>query len=132
MRNLHAIPRCGGSVAVVERAEDASTLALRLLCSRSMPANLPSLAALQSTNDGRLDAELRLVRLRTQVAVVRTLADRIEELSRAVDAAGPGDQLFEEMVRLGHHLVDVAEALGRGRGVDRSGIFARPTALGRD
>ena len=105
-------------------------LAPRLLCCRNMPAYLPSLASLQSTEDGPLATELRLVRLRSQAAVVRALADRVEDLSRAAEADGLGDQLIEEMARMGRRLLEAAEACGRARQLKDSGIFARCLAPG--
>ena len=66
-----------------------------------MSAHLPSLDALESHDDDRLRAELRLARLRSQVAVVRTIADEVEVLARAHDTDGLRAELIEEMSRLG-------------------------------
>lgn len=57
-----------------------------------MLSHLPSLAALESDDD-RLGAELRLARLRSQVAVVRTVADEVEHLAQRGDADGLRAQL---------------------------------------
>jgi hypothetical protein len=48
-----------------------------------MLAPTPSLAlaAFEANDDGRLKAELRLVRVRAQAALVRALADGVEHLS---------------------------------------------------
>ena len=91
----------------------------------TMPAHIPSLAALESNDDGPLVAELRLARLRSQAAVVRALADHVEHLSRAGEADGIGDQLIEEMARLGCRILEAAGSLARAPHVEDSGIFAR-------
>src|ERR1019366_3634079 len=49
----------------------------------TMPSHMPSMDALESHDDGQLNAELRLARLRSQVAVVRTTADHVERLPPA-------------------------------------------------
>jgi len=90
-----------------------------------MHAQLPSLAALASNEDGPLDAELRLVNLRSQAAVVRTLADHVEQLSRAADAEGLGLQIVEEMARLGSRLLEAAGALANVSPPEDSGIFTK-------
>jgi hypothetical protein len=54
-----------------------------------MLAHIPSLAALESEDDDRLGAELQLARLRSQVAVVRTIADEVEHLARPRGASWP-------------------------------------------
>jgi hypothetical protein len=76
-----------------------------------MPAHIPSVAALESNEDGPLADELRLVHLRSQAAVIRTLADQVEHLSRAAEADGLGVQIVEEMARLGCRLLETAGAL---------------------
>jgi hypothetical protein len=76
-----------------------------------MLGHLPSLAALESNDDGPLAAELRLARLRSQAAVVRALADHVEHLSRAADADVLGAQLVEEVARLGCRLLEAAASL---------------------
>jgi hypothetical protein len=85
---------------------------------------LPSIAALTSNNDGPLTAELRLAELRAQLAVVRTLADHIEHLARPGDTEGLGEQLVEEMARLGCRVLEAAAALA-GAYPEESGVFAR-------
>jgi hypothetical protein len=72
---------------------------------------IPSLAALQSNDDGRLTAELRLARLRSQVAIIRSLADQVEHLARPENTDGLSEQLVEEMARLGCMLLETAGAL---------------------
>jgi hypothetical protein len=89
-----------------------------------MLGSIPSPAALGSDEDGRLEAELRLGRLRSQAAVVRALADHVEHLSRAGDSDGIGDQLIEEMARLGCRLIEAAGTLA-GSHPEDSGVFAR-------
>jgi hypothetical protein len=91
---------------------------------------IPSLAALEADDDGRLVAELRLARLRSQAAVVRALADHVECLARAGDADGIGDQLIEELAQLGCRLLETAGTLARSQGPGDSGVFARgPSAV---
>ena len=90
-----------------------------------MPSHIPSLAALESNDDGRLAAELRLVGLRSQAAVVRALADDVERLSREVEAGDLALQLAEETARLGARLLDAAATLAKAPHVEDSGVFAR-------
>jgi hypothetical protein len=90
-----------------------------------MPTQTPSIAALESRQDGPLAPEARLVNLRSQAAVVRTLADRADQLSRAADVDGLGAQMVEEMARLGCRLLDAAAALARVSPVEDSGVFSR-------
>jgi hypothetical protein len=77
----------------------------------TMLAHISSLAALQSDDGGLLVAELRLARLRSQVAIVRALADHVEYLARPQDTKELGDQVIEEMARLGSRLLEAAAAL---------------------
>jgi len=90
-----------------------------------MRPHIPSLRALESNDDGRLVAELRLVDLRSQAAIVRALADHAEHLSREVEADGLARQLSEEMARLGSRLLDAAAAFRGAPHVEDSGVFAR-------
>jgi hypothetical protein len=90
-----------------------------------MLGHIPSIIALEADDDGRLVAELRLARLRSHAAVVRTLADQVEYLSRSGDADGIGDQLIEEMAQLGCRLLETAAALARSQAAEDSGVFAR-------
>jgi hypothetical protein len=91
-----------------------------------MNAHLPSLAALESNDDVRLAAEVRLAQLRSQAAIVHALADQVEHLSRAGDAEGLGDQMIEEMARLGCLLLETADSMASAITRRRdSGIFAR-------
>jgi hypothetical protein len=94
-----------------------------------MLGHIPSITALEADDDGRLVTELRLARLRSQAAVVNTLADRVEYLSRAGDADGMGDQLIEEMAQLGCRLIEMAAALARSQAPDDSGVFARGPSI---
>jgi hypothetical protein len=80
---------------------------------RTMLAPISSLSALESDNEDRLPAELRLARLRSQLAVIRTLADHIEHLARPQDADGLGHQIVEEMARLGCRLLEASLRHGR-------------------
>jgi hypothetical protein len=75
--------------------------------------HIPSLAVLESGDDDLLKAELRFARLREQVAVVRNLADRIEQLVRPANAGSLSDQLIEEMARLGCRLFEAAASMAQ-------------------
>lgn len=91
---------------------------------------IPSVTALEANDDGRLVAEFRLARLQSHAAVVRTLADQVEHLSRAGDADGIGDQLVEELAQLGCRLLETAAALAQPQAPEHSGVFARgPSAV---
>lgn len=89
-----------------------------------MLARIPSLQALESDDNDRLAQELRLGRLRAQVAIVRALADAVEHLARPGDTDGLGNQVIEEMARLGCRLLEAAEALPRSPCPEDSGVFA--------
>jgi hypothetical protein len=95
-----------------------------------MPTQAAPVAALESSQDGPLAAEARLVNLRSQVAIVRMLADQVEQLSRAADVDGLGAQLVEETARLGCRLLDAAAALAGVSPVEDSGVFKRAATLG--
>jgi hypothetical protein len=88
----------------------------------------PRLATLESNDDDQLSAELRLSHLRAQVAVVRTLADHIEQVARPTDADGLGQQLTEEITRLGCRLFEVAASLTKQPPPPpNSEVFMRPS-----
>jgi hypothetical protein len=88
----------------------------------------PSLTALESNDEDQLAAELRLVRLRAQVAVVRTVADEIDRLARPSDVDGLGEQLIAEMARLGSQLFEAAGALKRSSSSADIEVFAAKVA----
>jgi hypothetical protein len=90
-----------------------------------MPGHVPSLSSLESDDDRPLVAELRLARVRSQVAVLRALVDRAEYLARPGEANGFDEQLVEEMARLGCRLLEAAALLAEPPDSDESGIFAR-------
>jgi hypothetical protein len=92
------------------------------------PSLLPSVATLESSDDGQLTAELRLARLLAQVAVVGALTDHIEQLARPGDADGVSGQLIEEMARLGCRLLEAAAWMTRSPQSEDSGIFPRRSA----
>jgi hypothetical protein len=88
-------------------------------------SNLPSVTTLESNDHDRLGSELRLARLRTEVAVVRTLADQIELLARTRLADGLSEQLVEEMARLGCELFEAAAELTKSPAPEDTGVFVR-------
>jgi hypothetical protein len=79
----------------------------------------------QGPYDNPLAAELRLARLRTQVAILRTLADHIDDVARPRDADGLSSQLIEEMTRLGCRLIEAAASMTSLPCSDDSGVFAQ-------
>ena len=79
---------------------------------------------LADSGDGPSPAEAHLGRLRSQVAVVRALADAAECLARP-GAEGVGEQLIEEMARLGCRLLESAGALAGEPRPEDSAVFAR-------
>lgn len=87
-----------------------------------MLAHKASLDALESRDDSRHAADARLARLRSQVAVIRTLADRAEHLERSGESDGLSDQLIEEMARLGFHLLEAAAWLTESPRSEDSGF----------
>jgi hypothetical protein len=95
-----------------------------------MRAHIPSVETLESNDDDRLREDLQLARLRSQVAVVRTIADQVEHLAHARAAEGVRAQLAEEMARLGCHLLEAAASLADPTPSDDSGVFARPPSIG--
>jgi hypothetical protein len=100
------------------------SLVPRLLEAAGMVAYIPSLKALES-DDGQLVAELRLTRLRSQVAVVRALADHVDYLARPADAEGLGNQVVEEMARLGCRLLEAAGAFAASPRPSNGGAHER-------
>ena len=82
---------------------------------------LPSLAS----DDGQPTAELRLARLREQVAVVRTLVDHIDHFARPGNTEGLSDQLIEELARLGRRVSEAAALMAGVPHDEDSGIFIR-------
>jgi hypothetical protein len=88
--------------------------------------NLPAVTTLESNDDDQLAAELRLARLRTEVAVVRTLADQVELLVSSRHADRLSEQLTEEMAKLGCLLFEAAAGLSRSPAPEDTGVFRRP------
>jgi hypothetical protein len=64
-------------------------------------------------------------RLRSQVAIVRALADQIDRLPLRGDGQGVPDQLIEELTRLGCLLLEHAGSLAASQPLEDSGVFAR-------
>jgi hypothetical protein len=89
-----------------------------------MPPHSPSLATLEPGDDGMARAK-HLGRLRSQVAVVRALADAVECLSRDGNAEGVSEQLIEEMARLGCRVLETAGMLVGSHHPEDSGVFER-------
>ncbi len=90
----------------------------------TMLSHIPFLAS--PHDGGYLPLEGRCQRVRSQVAIIRALADHAEALSRAVDADAVADQLVEEMARLGCRVLEAAAALAMPPPPEDSGVFARP------
>jgi hypothetical protein len=91
---------------------------------------LPSVSTLESDDEIQLTAELWLARLRTQLAVVRALADQIEVAASPRHVNGFGEQLIEEMARLGCRLFEAAAELTRTPAPEDTGVFNRRPAMG--
>jgi hypothetical protein len=87
-----------------------------------MPVHFPSLPTPRSGDD---TSAKHLGRLRSHAAVIRSLADEVECISRAGDAEGLGEQLIEEMARLGCRLLETAATLTESLPPENSGVFAR-------
>jgi len=64
-------------------------------------------------------------RVRSQVAIVRALADQVERLPLHGDGQGVPAQLIEELARLGCLLLEHAGALAALQPPEDSGVFAR-------
>ncbi len=90
----------------------------------TMLSHVPFLAS--PHDGGYLPVERRCQRVRSQVAIIRALADHAEALSRAVDADAVADQLVEEMARLGCRVLEAAAALATPPPPEDSEVFARP------
>jgi hypothetical protein len=85
----------------------------------------PSLWALESNDEGRLVAEVGLVRIRTQAAVVRALADQIEVFVKPDRAHWLGDQLVEEAARLACGILEAAAELAKALPPEETEMFDR-------
>lgn len=90
---------------------------------RDMPSLVPPFSVLESHEVVAVQA--RLVRVRSQVAIIRTLADHIETLSRVADADAVAEQVIEELARLGCRLLETAAALAGPPPPEDSGVFER-------
>jgi hypothetical protein len=97
-----------------------------------MLAHIPSLATLESNDDGQLAAELELAQLRAQVAIVRTLADHIEYFARPGDTGSLSEQLIEEMARLARRLLCATTSMTTVVNAEHSGIFPRSSSSGSE
>lgn len=83
-----------------------------------MTTYMPSLAALESNDDVRLAAELRLARLRMHAAVIRALADHIDRVAESGDVDDLRERLTEQKARL-----ECTEA-GWSPCIEDSGVFS--------
>jgi hypothetical protein len=102
-----------------------------------MTVYLPSLKALNEPDDGLLREELKLVTVRQQVAVARTLADQVEGITSPHKVHTLRAQLVEEMARLGCRLLEGAATLSgtiepeaQWRNLARELGSARPKRVG--
>ncbi|HEY3820667.1 MAG TPA: hypothetical protein VGL81_26055 [Polyangiaceae bacterium] len=68
---------------------------------------------------------LPLSALRSQVAIVRALADQVDRMSRLDEADGLRDQLIEELARLGCRLIEEASSMAGPARPEDSGVFER-------
>jgi hypothetical protein len=75
--------------------------------------HLPSLRALQTSDDERLREELYLLAVREQVAVVRAFADELERLTSRGRTRALYEQLVEELARLGCRILETAATASR-------------------
>jgi hypothetical protein len=66
-----------------------------------MLSHIPSLATLDANDDELFAAELRFGRFRSQVAVLRRLADEVEQLGPPREFDTSGQELMEEITQLG-------------------------------
>jgi hypothetical protein len=70
--------------------------------------HLPSLRALQTSDDEQLHEEFSLLAVREQVAIVRALADELERLTAQGRMRGRCEQFVEELARLGCRILETA------------------------
>ena len=76
--------------------------------------HLPSIRALDTTDDGLLSQELRYLAVRRQVAVVRALVDRLDRLEPPPGAGiGFSSELVEELARLGCTILETAASMSK-------------------
>jgi len=66
-----------------------------------MLSHIPSLATLDSNDDELFAAELRFARFQSQVAILRKLADQVEQLGPPREFDTSGQELMEEIAQLG-------------------------------
>ena len=90
-----------------------------------MNAYIPTVAALESDDDGRLGAELRLRRLSLQVDSVRTVTDHVHYALECAEGDGLSEPLREEMVRLATLLLEAAADRTTYEPPAGSGVFRR-------
>lgn len=76
---------------------------------------------------GHFGAPMRLDSVRPQIAVVRALADQVEQLSHTGLADELRAQLVEELARLGCRLLEEAGSLASSVAPEDSGVYARHT-----
>ncbi len=74
--------------------------------------HLPSIRALDTSDDGLLRQELRYLAVRQQVAVVKALVDRLDGLDPAGTSCFSGE-LVQELARLGCTILETAAAMSK-------------------
>jgi len=89
-------------------------------------STVPALATREPLDDWQLAPEVRLARLRAQIAVVRTLTDHVETFAQAVDAETLLEQIVEEMERLASRLSEAASSMASSRPSEVSAVFRCP------
>jgi hypothetical protein len=90
---------------------------------------LPSVTTLESNDENQLTVELRVARLRAQVAIVRTLADQIDLLVSPQHVDGLSDQLIEEMARLRGQLFEAAAEVTKSSPPKDTEVFTRRSSM---
>jgi hypothetical protein len=80
-----------------------------------MTTHVPSLAALESDDDARLAAELRLASLRLHAAVLGALADHIDAVADPTDIDDLRERLVEEKARFGCMEAELSQCLEESR-----------------
>lgn len=96
-----------------------------------MKTHLPSLRALQTSDDERLREDLTLLAVREQVAIVRAFTDELERLTSRKRMRGLCEQFVEELARLGCRILETAAEVSRTTGPPTP-TGGRPTRQDRE